>query len=66
MKFRFCMKKIMFVLLVITGEAKRNVICFGVVVVKRPIKKCKQIGARYRDKHVGAIMQAFIEQVLGI
>ena len=56
----------MFVLLVITGEAKRNVICFGVFVVKRPIKKCKQTGARYRDKHVGAIMQAFIEQVLGI
>ena len=66
MKFRFCMKKIMLVLLVITGEAKWNVICFGVVVVKRPNEKCKQTRARYRDKHVGAIMQAFIEQVLGI
>ena len=52
MKFRFAMKEILFTLLFIAGEMKCNIV-LGVVGVQRPIKKCKQTRARYRDKDVG-------------
>ena len=51
MKFRFALKK-MFTLLLLPSEMKYNFVS-RVVGVKRSIKKCKQIRARYKVKHAG-------------
>ena len=55
------MKKFLFSLLFIAGEMKCN-FALGVFGVKRPIEKCKQTRARYRDKHVGGKIHVFIEK----
>ena len=44
--------KILFALLFIAGKMKYNFVS-GVIGVNRPINKCKQTRARYREKHVG-------------
>ena len=51
MKFYFAMKKFPFTLVFTANEMKCDFFS-GVVMVKRPFKKCKQIRARYNDKHV--------------
>ena len=46
MKFRFVMKKILLT------KMRYNFVS-GVVGMNQSLKKCKQTGMRYRDKHVG-------------
>ena len=63
MKCHFAMKKILFTLLFIASEIK-YIFVSAVVVVNRPIKKCKKTERDIETSVLEITIQAFIEEVL--